>query len=111
MSADPRLLLSLCLCASMACAGDSAPELRDGDVIFHTSRSEQSEALQRAMHSPYSHMGLIFLRDGETVVLEVPPGTDEAKAMRLLERAEHVCLVTNSMTGTTHLDAKVSVAE
>ena len=31
------------------------------------------------------------------VVLDVPEGTNEAKAMRLLERAEKVCLVTNSM--------------
>jgi organic hydroperoxide reductase OsmC/OhrA len=47
----------------------------------------------------------------ETVVLEVPPGTDEGKAMRLLERAEHVCLVTNSLTGKTHLDATVKVSD
>lgn len=47
----------------------------------------------------------------ETVVLEVPAGTDEAKAMRLLERAEQVCLITNSMTATTHLDATVRVAD
>jgi organic hydroperoxide reductase OsmC/OhrA len=52
-----------------------------------------------------------FTEFRETVVLEVAPGTDEAKAMRLLERAEHVCLVTNSLTGTTVLDATVRVAE
>jgi peroxiredoxin-like protein len=50
-----------------------------------------------------------FTEFRETVVLEVPPGTDETKAMRLLERAEHVCLVTNSMTGNTQLDAEVKV--
>lgn len=48
-----------------------------------------------------------FTEIHEKVVLEVPAGTDERKAMRLLERAEHVCLVTNSMTATTHLDATV----
>jgi len=46
----------------------------------------------------------------ETVVLEVPAGTDEKKAMRLLEKAEHVCLVTNSLTGKRRLDATVKVA-
>ena len=51
-----------------------------------------------------------FTEFRETVVLEVPSGTDEAKALRLLERAEHVCLVTNSMIGTTHLDATIKVA-
>lgn len=52
-----------------------------------------------------------FTEIEETVVLEVPAGTDEAKAMRLLERAEQVCLITNSMTATTHLDATVRVAD
>ena len=50
-----------------------------------------------------------FTEIHETVVLEVPPGSDEAKAMRLLERAEHVCLITNSMTATVHMDATVKV--
>ena len=47
----------------------------------------------------------------QTVVLEVPAGADEAKAKKLIEKAEHVCLVTNSLTGTTHLDATVRVAD
>ena len=41
-----------------------------GDLIFHTSKSRQSEALQLATNSPYSHMGVVFLRDGEPTVLE-----------------------------------------
>lgn len=45
----------------------------------------------------------------ETVVLEIPEGADEKKAMRLLEMAERACLVTNSMKGKTHLDATVNV--
>jgi organic hydroperoxide reductase OsmC/OhrA len=52
-----------------------------------------------------------FTEIRETVVLEVPAGSDEAKAMRLLERAERICLITNSMTGTTHLDATVRVVD
>lgn len=52
-----------------------------------------------------------FTEIRESVILEVPAGTDEQKAMRLLEKAEHVCLVTNSMTATTHLDATVKVAD
>jgi organic hydroperoxide reductase OsmC/OhrA len=51
-----------------------------------------------------------FTEFHQTVVLEVPAGSDEARAMRLLEKAEHVCLITNSLTGTAHLDATVRVA-
>ena len=51
-----------------------------------------------------------FTEFRETVVLEIPAGGDEKKAMRLLERAEHVCLITNSLNGETHLDATIRVA-
>jgi len=44
------------------------------------------------------------------VVLEVPEGTNEAKAMRLLERAEKVCLITNSMIAESQLEARVQIA-
>jgi len=46
------------------------PILMDGDIIFHTSRSSQSVAVQRATHSQYSHMGLIVHRSGKPYVLE-----------------------------------------
>ncbi len=43
------------------------------------------------------------------VVLDVPQGIDEAKARRLLEKAEQACLITNSLKSDTHLDAEVRV--
>jgi organic hydroperoxide reductase OsmC/OhrA len=46
-----------------------------------------------------------------TAELGVPPGTDEKKALRLLEKAEHHCLITNSMIAGTRLSAKVHFAE
>ncbi len=46
------------------------PAVRDGDLIFQTSRSSQSVAIQRATGSPYSHMGLVFVRDGTPYVFE-----------------------------------------
>jgi len=63
-----RLLL---VCAFLAVSASAAqPGWRDGDVIFHTSRSSQSLAIQRATHSPYSHVGIIFVRDGQPYVFE-----------------------------------------
>ena len=52
-----------------------------------------------------------FTKIIERVMLDVPAGTDPDKARRLLDRAEHVCLVTNSMTATTILEAEVRVAD
>jgi hypothetical protein len=36
--------------------------INDGDIIFQTSLSHQSKAIQLATHSKYSHCGLIFKR-------------------------------------------------
>lgn len=44
--------------------------LHDGDIIFQTSRSAQSIAVQQATRSPYSHCGLIVKRNGDWYVLE-----------------------------------------
>jgi len=41
--------------------------------------------------------------------LDVPPDANEERAHRLLEKAEASCLVTNSLSGTTHLNAVVTV--
>lgn len=59
---------------SLLTVGGSAkaalPTLQDGDIIFHTSRSSQSLAVQRATRSQYSHMGLIVHRGGKPYVFE-----------------------------------------
>jgi len=39
-------------------------EFQNGDIIFHTSLSNQSLAIQIATNSKYSHMGIIY-REGE----------------------------------------------
>jgi hypothetical protein len=52
------------------CGHTQADPPRDGDIIFQTSRSAQSIAIQKATHSKYSHMGIIFFRDGKPYVYE-----------------------------------------
>lgn len=42
--------------------------------------------------------------------LTAPAGTDEHKAMRMLEKSEAVCLVSNSLNGEKHLHASVEIA-
>ncbi|MEJ7666762.1 MAG: hypothetical protein WKG07_48260 [Hymenobacter sp.] len=44
--------------------------LHEGDLIFHTSQSAQSRAIQLATHSPYSHCGLLYKTNGEWQVFE-----------------------------------------
>lgn len=69
LARERRLSVLLCLVVAVPAAA-APPSLRDGDVIFHTSRSAQSAAIQRATHSRYSHMGLILHRQGQPYVFE-----------------------------------------
>lgn len=44
--------------------------LKNGDIIFQTSLSSQSKAIQLATGSEYSHMGVIYIEDGLPFVYE-----------------------------------------
>lgn len=41
-----------------------------GDIIFQTSKSSQSLAIQKATNSPYSHMGIILFKNNKPYVYE-----------------------------------------
>lgn len=61
-------LLVLALLPLWSWAGP--PVVREGDIIFHQSRSAQSLAVQQATRSPYSHMGMIVRHQGRLQVFE-----------------------------------------
>ncbi|MDH3451709.1 MAG: OsmC family protein [Gammaproteobacteria bacterium] len=62
--------------------------------------------------------GVLERQDGTTkftefrirATLDVPRDTNQERAHRLLTKAEQACLITNSLSGTTHLDAVVAEA-
>lgn len=65
-------LLSLSLLAHTAAAAPRPLEgdLRTGDLVFHTSRSQQSAAIQAATGSPLSHVGLVEVTPAGVFVVE-----------------------------------------
>ncbi len=85
------------------CTSPSSEHVKDGDIIFHTSRSSQSQAIQLATKSPYSHMGIIFFRQGRPFVFEanatvratpleewIQRGKDGQYVVKRLKRANEV---------------------
>jgi hypothetical protein len=72
--AFPRRLKPALLCLAVLAAPASAGTrphvaLRDGDVVLQTSRSAQSDGIQRATRSPWSHVGVIEVGpDGPRVI-------------------------------------------
>lgn len=63
-----RIILFAAIVSS--CAIEAPSEVREGDIIFQTSRSSQSIAIQRATNSPYSHMGTILFQSNKPYVFE-----------------------------------------
>lgn len=104
-------ILLICLTIGSGCTnGNSDPTLKErvqtiqsGDIIFQTSQSSQSKAIQLATKSKYSHMGIIYENDGQFLVYEaVQPvkltpikdwinrGENEHYVIKRLKNAEQV---------------------
>jgi len=52
-----------------------------------------------------------FSRYTTRATLTVPPGADEATARALLEKAEHGCLIANSLRGARALETTLEVSD
>lgn len=72
----------------VSCAPRVDYAARDGDIVFHTSRSAQSLAIQLATKSPYSHMGIVYLREGKPFVFEAVQPVKLTPLDEWIERGE-----------------------
>ena len=101
-----NVLLGCVLAASAsACTrNEPLPAVRDGDVIFQTSHSSQSLAIQRATGSPYSHMGLVFVRDHGPYVFEAEATVRFTPLDRWIHRGVgHLATTFPSVSRSSHL--------
>jgi len=64
-------------------------ELQNGDLIFHTSRSNQSQAIQIATNSKYSHIGIIYKEGKEYLVFEAVQPVKNTKLKDWINRGEN----------------------
>ena len=64
-------------------------EIRNGDLIFHTSRSDQSLAIQRATGSAYSHCGVIYKEAGQFYVFEAVQPVSRTPLEKWIQRGEN----------------------
>jgi uncharacterized protein YycO len=97
--------LFMLLTVLTGCGPRDLSNLQDGDIIFHTSRSSQSEALRRAMNSPYTHMGIIFIEDDAPVVYEAVGPVKRTPLEEWVGRGEEGHFVVKRWSGAgRHLD-------
>jgi len=85
--------LQLCLLAGaavvfVACNNPDVSRLREGDIIFQTSKSSQSKAIQLATHSKFSHMGIVRSEGGALFVCEAVQPVKLTPVYLWIERGE-----------------------
>lgn len=67
--------------------------LRNGDIIFHTSTSSQSKAIQLATNSKYSHMGILYEGKEQFWVYEAVQPVKMTPLQDWIRRGEKGCYV------------------
>jgi uncharacterized protein YycO len=63
--------------------------IQNGDIIFQTSQSSQSKAIQLASNSKYSHCGIIFIENNQTYVFEAVQPVKKTRLEEWIARGEH----------------------
>jgi len=65
-----NLLILFTLLLLTSCNAKEKQELNNGDIIFQDSPSSQSKAIKLATHSKYSHVGIVYVKNGKNYVYE-----------------------------------------
>ena len=63
--------------------------VQHGDIIFQTSTSNQSKAIQQATNSKYSHMGIVYKIDGQLFVYEAVQSVKMTSLNEWINRGEN----------------------
>ncbi len=76
------------LLTHVALAGPSVTpsELRAGDLVLHTSRSAQSQAIAVATRSPFTHVGVVVEEQGELWVVEAQARATRTRLAEFVRR-------------------------
>lgn len=65
------------------------PSLLSGDIIFQTSQSLQAQAIEIATKSHISHVGCVFIKDTDTLVLEAVQPVKLTPFKKFVARGKH----------------------
>ncbi len=76
---------------------------RNGDIIFQTSTSSQSKAIQLATKSKYSHMGIIYENDGDYFVYEAVQPVKLTPLQQWINRGENGHYVVKRLVNAQHI--------
>lgn len=99
------LILAAC-CVLFSCKKqhiDHTDILRNGDIIFQTSTSAQSKAIQLATHSEYSHCGILYEDNGNWYVFEAVQPVKKTSLNEWLDQGQNDEYIVKRLKDTTAL--------
>lgn len=116
-TARATFIVVLLLINAALLASDSTVALQDGDIIFHRSQSNLSQAIALVTGSDMTHMGMVLMRDGSPWVIEAGGTVRYSTLDEFIARgAGHTYVVkrlvqTDSLLTESRLDSLRSSAE
>lgn len=96
----------VCAIQFMSCGSEPQPskeELRNGDIIFHASKSDQSKAIQLATGSEYSHCGIVYIEAGKTYVVEAVQPVKRTPFEEFVKRGENGAYVVKRLRNAENI--------
>ncbi len=95
-----KVILLACLAiALMGCA--QTESFKNGDIIFQSSKSGQSLAVQLATHSKYSHVGVLMKEGDEWYVYEAVQPVKKTKFEKWIKHGDDKFWITKRLEGLT----------
>lgn len=81
-------------------------DLRDGDIVFQETNSNQGKAVKAATNSRWTHVGLVFFRDNKPMVIEAVQPVKITPLPQFIARSPKSFYAMRLKEADKHIDAE-----
>ena len=106
-----KILILIVILSGLNSALYAQSVFQTGDIIFHISKSQQSLSIQKATHSPYSHMGMIVNKNNQTWVLEAIQPVQYTSLNQWIARGENAHYVVKRLKQPLNVPQKTKLVQ
>ena len=106
-----KILILIVILSGLSSALYAQSVFQTGDIIFHISKSQQSLSIQKATHSPYSHMGMIVNKNNQTWVLEAIQPVQYTTLNKWIARGENAHYVVKRLKQPLNVQQKTTLVQ
>lgn len=106
-----KILILIVILSGLSSALYAQSVFQTGDIIFHISKSQQSLSIQKATHSPYSHMGMIVNKNNQTWVLEAIQPVQYTALNQWIARGENAHYVVKRLKQPLNVPQKTKLVQ